>query len=208
MHSETQPIKPGRRLAYALSLLGATLVAGTLLVLGNSPGISPPSAVAAGLPDPAAPTAPDAIVAPEKAADGYWKIGFNYLADYDYQTPGATSFEPVKPVPGRMDGIPADIRALDGRPVRLEGYMMPLAMEKDGSVKEFLIMRSVLTCCYGATPSPTEWVVVKPGPKSAKVKPTMDVPLIFVGTLHVGELYRDSSFAGIYELDLDRVTNP
>lgn len=208
MHSETQATKPGRRLAYSLSLLGATLVAGTVFVLRESSGMSPPTAATAGLVGPTAPTDLDAIVAPERGANGYWKIGFNYLAAYEYKTPGADSFEPMKPVPGRMDGIPDNIRDLEGRSVRLEGYMMPLAMGKDGSVKEFLIMRSVMTCCYGATPSPTEWVVVKPGPKSAKVKPTMDVPLVFFGKLHVGELYRDSSFAGIYELDLDRVTNP
>lgn len=197
-----------RRLAYSLGSLAALLVAGTLFGVRNSTGMNQQSTATGGLLNPTAPTDPDAIVAPQKGADGYWKIGFNYLAAYDYRTPGADSFEPLKPVPGRTDGIPAEVRELDGRSVRLEGYMMPLAMDKDGSVKEFIIMRSVMTCCYGATPSPTEWVVVKPGPKSPKVKPMMDVPLVFFGKFHVGETYRDSSFAGIYELDFERVTNP
>ncbi len=186
---------------WSVILVAGALAVAALPGLRNPPRAVQPEAVASL-------TDPDAIVPPAKGADGYWKVNFNYLTAYEYQTPGAASFEPVQPVPGRKDGIPENIRELDGRSVRLEGYMMPMAMGKDGSVKEFLIMRSVQTCCYGATPSPTEWVVVKPGPISAKVKPAMDVPLVFFGKLHVGEVYHDSSFAGIYELDFERVTNP
>ena len=201
MHPKSRTNNPGRWLVYSGALLAAGLAMAAWVGLKRQPWTNQPIAESAL-------TDPDAIVAPAKGADGYWKINFNYLTAYEYQTPGAASFEPVQPVPGRTDGIPVNIRELDGRSVRLEGFMMPLALEKDGSVKEFLIMRSVLTCCYGATPMPTEWVVVKPGDKSAKVKPTMDVPLVFFGKLHVGELYRDGLFAGIYELELDQVTNP
>jgi hypothetical protein len=81
-------------------------------------------------------------------------------------------------------------------------------MDRDGSVKEFLIMRSVQTCCYGATPEPTEWMVVRLGPKSPKVKSAMDVPLVFFGTLHVGEIYRTGQFAGIYELEFAKLEKP
>lgn len=201
MHPKSRTKNPARWLVYSCAFLAAGLSLAALFGRKSQPGSNQLIAAAA-LADP------DVIAAPAKGAEGYWKINFNYLTAYEYQTPGATSFAPVKPEPGRKDGIPENIRELDGRSVRLEGFMMPLALEKDGSVREFLIMRSVLTCCYGATPMATEWVVVKPGDQSAKVKPTMDVPLVFFGKLHVGELYRDGLFAGIYELELDRVTNP
>jgi hypothetical protein len=198
MHAILRFKPPGRWVISAVVLgVGALAVAA---LPGPEPRLQPVAS--------ATPAASDVVVPPTKGAGGYWQVNFNYLTSYDYQAPGAASFEPVKPAPGRTDGIPKNIRELDGRPVRLEGFMMPLAVEKDGSVKEFLIMRSVLTCCFGATPMPTEWVVVRPGKKSAKVKPTMDVPLAFFGKFHVGELYRDGLFAGIYELELDRVSNP
>lgn len=180
----------------ALALLAIT-TAGTISVIARK--ATAPAAVA---------SAGDAMAPPTQGADGYWRISFNDLTDFAYTLPGVDSLAPTKPVAGRVDGIPEDIQQLEGRPVRFEGYMLPLAMEKDGSVKEFLAMRSVQTCCYGATPAPTEWVVVKLGPKSPKVKATMDVPLVFSGKFHVGEIYRDGLFAGIYELELDRVAHP
>lgn len=191
----------GPRWAYSLGLLAVVGAAVLLPRLQDAPAGSRSGATAALM---------DSGVAaePEQGPDGYWRINFSTLTAFDYQTPGADSFAALKPVPGRMEGIPDNIRQFHGRPVRLEGFMMPLAMNQDGSVKEFLIMRSVLTCCYGATPMPTEWVVVKPGPNAPKVLPTMDVPLFFFGKLQVGELYRDDLFAGIYELELDRVASP
>jgi hypothetical protein len=187
---------PSKRLALAL-VAGALAVAGSLAALATKS--ASPAPVAA-ITEESGP--------PAKGADGYWRINFNFLADFEYSPPGANALERATPVPGRTAGIPDEIQALQALPVRLQGFMLPLAMEKDGSVKEFLIMRSVQTCCYGATPAPTEWVVVKPGPNSPKVKALMDVPLVFSGKFHVGEVYRDGLFAGIYELDLDRVAQP
>lgn len=182
------------------------LVAGAMAVAAFSAAPSPAQTVGAD----AAPAAavPEEVRPPTRGPDGFWRITFGNLAAFDYRAPGSDSLAPSKPVPGRKDGIPGEVQGLDGRKVRIEGYMLPVAMDKSGSVSEFMIMRSVQTCCYGATPEPTEWVVVKVGPKGPKVKPTMDVPLVFFGTLHVGEVYRTGQFAGIYELEFDKLTKP
>jgi hypothetical protein len=59
-------------------------------------------------------------------------------------------------------------------------------------------------CCYGVRPKPNEWIVVKM--KGKGVVPAMDVPLNFYGTLHVGQLYEQNMFAGLYQMDGEKVS--
>lgn len=57
---------------------------------------------------------------------------------------------------GRADGatgmadVPADLRALDGRPVLVPGFLMPLYAMRD--IREFALVGSHYTCCFGTPP--------------------------------------------------------
>jgi hypothetical protein len=95
------------------------------------------------------------------------------------------------------------VRALDGKRVAVTGFMLPVKIE-NGLAKEFLLIRSPMMCCYGVTPATNEWVVVKM--KGKGVAPTMDVPLNFYGTLHVGVVIEEKMFAGLYELDGEKIS--
>ncbi len=128
---------------------------------------------------------------PKAGADGVLTVGFAELAGFPYTPP--------RPNDAPMQGVPPSVRALDGRKVRVTGYMLPIALEA-GRCLQFLILRSQMGCCYGTMPQPTEWIVAT----SAKgVRPAQDVPLSFAGILRVGANFKQGVFTGIYNLEVN-----
>ena len=85
--------------------------------------------------------------------------------------------------------------------VAVTGFMLPVRME-EGLVKEFLLVKDPMMCCYGMMPRINEWVVVKMNGKG--VAPLMDVPITFEGTLSVGQIYEGGYLTGLYLLKGDR----
>ena len=160
--------------------------------------LPPPPAIPA-IAIPPAPLSPPAFPAVKKGADGFWRVGFEHLASFTFTAPT----DPAAIPPGSVEKIPANVRALDGKRVCVSGYMLPLKME-NGLVREFLLIRSPMVSCYGVVPAPNEWVVVK-----MKGKPTvtmMAVPLNFYGTLHIGAVYENEMFSGLYALEGEKVS--
>ncbi|HWA28270.1 MAG TPA: DUF3299 domain-containing protein [Lacunisphaera sp.] len=131
--------------------------------------------------------------------DGYLNVNFGQLASYQLEAPA-----PGKPgKPGSQEKIPELLRKLDGRHVRMSGFMLPMKVE-GGMATEFLVVRSPVVCCYGVMPAPNEWVCVKASGKGFPMQ--MDTPLQFSGVLHVGEIYENEFFVGVYRLDADKVS--
>jgi hypothetical protein len=131
--------------------------------------------------------------APEMV-DGYLKVGFERLGSFpfvgDCSTVSAAATEAQ---------IPAAIKKLNGQKVVVTGFMLPVKMgNNDELTTEFLLLKSQLLCCYGVAPQANEWVLVE-RPKG--VKPLMDVPISFRGTLHVGAMFENGYLTGIYSLD-------
>jgi hypothetical protein len=127
-------------------------------------------------------------------ADGYENVGFDRLAAFEYTPPESETA--VK------DQIPAKIKALDQKKVAVTGFMLPTKMDK-GLVKEFLLVKDAMMCCYGAMPKVNEWIVVKMN--GAGVKPLMDLPITFEGRLRVGEMFENGYLTGVYLLEGDRM---
>jgi hypothetical protein len=124
--------------------------------------------------------------AKEKLA-GYEKVGFDKLASFDFTPPG----DGVAPADGKApaksgdEQIPERIKAFDKKKVAVTGFMLPVKMD-NGLVKEFLLVKDPMMCCYGVMPKVNEWIVVKmTGPG---VKPLMDIPITFEGTLKVASI--------------------
>lgn len=133
-------------------------------------------------------------------AENYERVGFDRLASFEYTPPDYNPDKPGTPPP-KTDQIPAAIKALDQRKVIVTGFMLPVKMEA-GLVKEFLLVKDAMMCCYGVVPKTNEWIVVKmvgPG-----VKPLMDVPISFKGKLRVGEMYENDYLTGLYLLEGER----
>jgi hypothetical protein len=127
-------------------------------------------------------------------AEAYENVGFDRLAAFEYTPPESETA--VK------DQIPAKIKALDQKKVAVTGFMLPTKMEK-GLVKEFLLVKDAMMCCYGAMPKVNEWIVVKMN--GAGVKPLMDLPITFEGKLRVGEMFENGYLTGVYLLEGDRM---
>ncbi len=51
---------------------------------------------------------------------------------------------------------PEPIKALDGQRVALTGYMLPL-LWKDTRVPFVMLVRDLMSCCFGGSPKPDEW---------------------------------------------------
>ena len=82
------------------------------------------------------------------------------------------------------DAIPETVRKLDGRPLVIQGYMMPIVTE-EGRAQEFLLMRSMKSCCYGRPPKLNEIIYVKMEGEGADYK--HERLTIVYGEIEVGE---------------------
>ncbi len=134
----------------------------------------------------------------------YERVGFDRLASFTFTPPEADPAKPDAPPPSGASQIPEKVKALDLQKVAVTGFMLPVKME--GSlVKEFLLVKDPMMCCYGVMPKLNEWIVVKM--VGAGVKPLMDTPITFEGKLHVGEMYENGYLTGLYLLDGDRQTD-
>jgi hypothetical protein len=143
--------------------------------------------------------------APAATADSYERVGFDKLASFAFNPPGFDAAAPAdtKPAPAKSDDqIPDRIKTYNEKKVAVTGFMLPVKMD-GGLVKEFLLVKDPMLCCYGVMPKINEWVVVKM--TGAGVKPLMDTPITFEGKLKVGEMYENGYLTGIYLLEGERM---
>ena len=134
---------------------------------------------------------------------GYSKAGFDLLASYSFVPAELDpSAPPGTPPPSGAKQIPPHVMELDGKNVIVSGYMLPTKVEQ-GLVREFLLVSSLMLCCYGQTPQVNEFVVVKMG--GAGVKAVMDTPVQFYGKLAVKEMYEEGFLTNIYSLTGERM---
>lgn len=154
---------------------------------------------------PASPavTAPPAAVAEPAAVGEYQVLGFDKLAGFNYAVPEYAGTN--KPAAPDTNQIPATIKAFDGRPVALKGFMLPLKVEQ-GKVTEMLLMRDQSMCCFGSVPKINEFVTVKM--VGGGTKAVMDQAVTLYGRLRVGEFMENGYLLGIYQLDGEKAAGP
>ena len=125
------------------------------------------------------------------------EVNFSVLSGFDF---GLT--KDIADKTGVDGRIPAEVRALDGRRVVIQGFLLPVRMD-EGLAVEFLLMRTQSMCCYGVAPKINEWISVRLTGKG--VKAVMDRPIAVAGTLHVGPQREHGLLMDIYRLDADKV---
>jgi hypothetical protein len=134
------------------------------------------------------------VVGAPARVEGYLKVGFDRLGSFPFAGDCATLSAAATEAQ-----IPAAIKKLNGSKVIVTGFMLPVKMGNNNELTtEFLLLKSQLLCCYGIAPQANEWVLVEM-PKG--VKPVMDVPISFRGTLRVGAMFENGYLTGIYSLD-------
>ena len=113
---------------------------------------------------------------------GYNRLTFEVLKSWTY-VEGKTTF-------------PGFIKALDGKPVEMLGYMMPLTEIEN--IKEFLLVPSLWGCCYGQPPAVNHIVAVKmPAGQTTKF---YSGPIRIDGRFSVGETKQDGYVVSLYVL--------
>jgi hypothetical protein len=136
-------------------------------------------------------------------------VGFDTLGAFYYEIPSADG-DTVKLADPQLarpkDQIPAPVKALTGKKVAVQGFMVPVKVEK-GATKQFLLVKDQSLCCFGRMPRMNEWVSVKmAGDKSARF--IGDQPITVFGTLTVGEEYEKGEVLSIFRMEADDVAGP
>lgn len=131
---------------------------------------------------------------------GEERLGINFT-DLSF-VPAREAVDAKTGQPKYDDQAPDNIKALNGRTVRIRGYMLPVRMEGN-EVREFMIMPNQLSCCYGGTPRFWEFVVSEK--KGDAVPNLMDTLLTFEGVLKVGDVFENGYWTQFYTLECTNV---
>jgi hypothetical protein len=100
-----------------------------------------------------------------------------------------------------LKGMPKPIAKLDGKTVMMTGFMLPI--DEVENIKEFLLVQSLWSCCYGQPPDINGTVrVVMKGKKRIDYK--FD-PIKIIGTFKIKATVEDGFCVDIYQLDTDNV---
>ena len=142
----------------------------------------------------------------EKTTDGRWtKATFAALGGYKYEVPDPDEIRksptPTKPI---KDQIPPKIKALDGQPTLLVGFMVPIEITREGKVKSFALTQNQTFCCFGVPPAMNEWVMVTMD-EGVTADYIMDLPVAAYGLLSVGEEIEDGYVLSMYRMKSSEV---
>ncbi len=98
-----------------------------------------------------------------------------------------------------LKGMPKSLKELHGKKVLMSGFMLPIDDVKN--IKEFLLVQSLWSCCYGQPPDINGIVrVVMPAGKTTDY---FFDPLKIVGTFKVEATVIDGYCVDIYQLDVE-----
>jgi hypothetical protein len=127
----------------------------------------------------------------------YEWLDFGFLTSFEY--PDMVELDSEESPPE----LPEDILELDGGLIAIEGFMNPLAFDREG-VSQFALVNDPLNCCFGATPEPNHWidVTLKEGDRTAFY--SLD-PVAVYGYLEVGELFEDGFLVSLFRMRADYV---
>jgi hypothetical protein len=99
-------------------------------------------------------------------------------------------------------GLPEVVRELSGQRVAMTGFMLPI--DNTEQMREFLLVQSLWSCCYGVPPD-IHGVVRCVMPKARTTDYHFE-PVLVTGTFRVEATFVDGYCADIYQLHLDTVT--
>lgn len=169
----------------------------------NLEGISATASARTSAPAPAAMLSTGSLLPPAGMTNGVLSLGFETLAAFPYVVRLEYPDGPDgRAVMATDDQLPDAIRALDGRKVAIAGYVMPLRTQARG-VTEFLLVRDLLSCCFGANPQMNHWIHVSM--PRGEFRPVISRPATVRGILRVGELRKDGIIHSIYRLEAEKV---
>ena len=126
----------------------------------------------------------------------YQPVAFSALSNYEYELPDP--LEPSSKAPSNV--IPPSVKALHGKMVSLEGFMLPLDLTPEG-VSVFMLNASLDLCYFGAPVRMNEWVLVKM--KAGTRAKFTHLATTVKGRFEVGEEMRNGRVTSLYRLVAD-----
>jgi hypothetical protein len=123
---------------------------------------------------------------------GYDELDFTLLGEFEY--PVYVKLKEGVDLPE----IPEEVRTLDGTDVAITGYMNPVRFDREG-VSEFLLVKDILGCCFGATPRMNHWIRVRML-EGERAKFYAYDQLTVLGTLEVSEEIEDGYVMSVYRM--------
>jgi hypothetical protein len=98
-----------------------------------------------------------------------------------------------------LKGMPKRVKDLSGKKVLMTGFMLPI--DEVQNIKEFLLVESLWSCCYGQPPD-IHGIVRVVMPKGKTTDYFFD-PLKIVGTFKVEATVMDGYCVDIYQLHVE-----
>ncbi len=129
----------------------------------------------------------------------YDRLNWAVLASFEYELPDPLTLKNPMAVP-RPDVFPDKVKALNGRHVIAEGFMIPLDVTPNGA-SMFVLNPDVDVCMFGVPPRLTDWVLVTMPPGQRAL--VSHLPTIVKGRLSVGEEIRNGRVTSLYRIEAD-----
>ena len=152
-------------------------------------------------PEPGDPTPAD----PVDPGEPVW-LSWDELSGFEYDMLSmdeVLAIEDTGVLPDLEDRFPLEVVELDGRRVRVEGYMIPFEYD-DRGIHSFTLVRDQNQCCFGASPQMNHWFFVRMEGDKRSEPFDLD-PLIVTGRFSVGELVEDGYVLNIYRIEAESV---
>lgn len=129
----------------------------------------------------------------------YTALDLYNLAEIRYVEPNPLD---VKAKRAKAFEFPAWLKALDGKPVVIHGYMLPYDLSQV-TVNEFMLMANGNTCCFTPPQSIKEYVYVTI--KGWRAYPTTD-EITVRGTFSVGEQFDEAGYVtSIFRINAEHI---
>lgn len=98
--------------------------------------------------------------------------------------------------------LPPAILALDGKRVRITGFLVPV-LNVGGRFREFFVMAAQGSCCLGTAPRLFDFIHARM-PEGVDLK-DLDTPAVFEGVLHVRQTPAEDEWIPLFTMDAEYV---
>lgn len=119
-----------------------------------------------------------------KGEDGSVVLSWSTLKTYEYQD--------------GLVGLPDALKALEGKKVTMAGFLLPLYEFDD--IREFNLVASHWSCCFGVPPGINGWVQVTLSKQNRALENSTE-PLQVTGTFRVREVKESGYVVAIYAIE-------
>ena len=176
----------------------AAIVIGGAVVWWNSRDAAP-------TPGPATASGPSAVAGtpdqPPKSSEPR-DITFDLLDDWRFPDGGyANETTGLEREGYRSTTPPAEIAALDGVRIAIDGFVLPVELNAAGRITSAMLLRHQLGCGYGTAPTPSQRITITLSPEAA-IDLRSGLPANAVGVLRVNTK-PDGAYPALYRMEVE-----